>query len=720
MHPDFKATTAPRPTRRGFLAGSAGLVLGLYLAPKARASVAEGDFAPNAFVRIAPDDTVTVLVKHIEIGQGANTGLPILVAEELDADWSQMRAEQAPSDPVVYVNTAFGVQGTGGSTGLSNSYMTMRKAGAAARAMLVSAAADQWGVPAGEITVTKGVIAHEGSGKSSGFGALAEAAAQVPVPVDVALKSPEDFVLIGGEGVTRLDSASKSNGSAVFSIDVFREGMQVVAMVHPPKFGATVASFDDTAALEIAGVNAVRQLPSGIAVYAANTHAAFRGRDAVAVEWDESGAETRSSDEIARVFAEAARQPGKVAEAQGDVDTALANSAQVIEADYIFPYLAHAALEPLDGVIELREGGAEVWAGEQIPTISQQTMGGVLGMEPGKVAINTMFAGGSFGRRATPDSHFAAELANVAKAAGPGAYKLVYTRENDMHAGYYRPLTAHHLKAGLDADGNITAWLNTVANQSIIADTPFASMMKDGLDATAYEGSNDLAYDMPNTRLSWAQMQAGVPTLWWRSVGHTHTAYAVETFLDQVLLAAGRDPIDGRMALMREDRPRDAAVLARVAEMAGWSGPGMGDKRLGVAVVRSFGSYVAQIAEVEDRGGRPHVTRVWCAVDCGLAVTPDVVRAQMEGGIGFGLGAILHDEITLDEGGRVRQSNYDAYRMLRIGEMPQIEVSIISSEEAPTGVGEPGLPPIAPAVANAWRALTGKIPYRLPFGAEAV
>ena len=719
MHPSIKKLTAPRPTRRGFLAGSAGLVLGLYLAPKARASATGEGYAPNAFVRIAPDDSVTVLVKHIEIGQGANTGLPILVAEEMDADWSQMRAEQAPVDPSRYVNTAFGVQGTGGSTGLSNSYMTMRQAGAAARAMLVAAAADEWGVPAGEITVTKGVVAHEGSGKSSGFGALAEAAAGMPVPENPALKDPAEFTLIGGEGVTRLDAEAKTNGSAQFSIDVYREGMQVVAMVHPPKFGAVVVSFDDSAAMEISGVNAVRQVPSGIAVYAGNTFAAFKGRDAVTVEWDESGAETRSSDEIARVFAEAARAPGKVAEAAGDVDTALENAAEVIEADYLFPYLAHAALEPLDGVIELREDGAEVWAGEQIPTISRQAMGGVLGMEPGKIEMHTMFAGGSFRRRATPDSHFAAELANVAKAAGPGAYKLVYTRENDMQAGYYRPLTAHHLKAGLDADGNITAWLNTVANQSIIADTPFAMMMKDGLDPTSYEGSNDLAYDLPNTRLSWAQMDAGVPTLWWRSVGHTHTAYAVETFLDRVLEAGGNDPVEGRLALMREDRPRDAAVLSRVAEMAGWSGPGMGDKRMGVAVVRSFGSYVAQIAEVEDRDGSPHVTRVWCAVDCGLAVTPDVVRAQMEGGIGFGLGSMLHDEITLDEGGRVRQSNYDGYPMLRIGEMPQIEVSIIQSEENPTGVGEPGTPPIAPAVANAWRALTGKMPYRLPFARGA-
>ncbi|WP_298432617.1 xanthine dehydrogenase family protein molybdopterin-binding subunit [uncultured Jannaschia sp.] len=726
MHPLTKLAFAPTPSRRSFLTGSAGLILGLHLAGRGRAQsapvqMADGSFAPNAFIRVSPDNTVTVLVKHIEIGQGANTGLPILVAEEMDADWSQMRAEQAPSDPVIYANTAFGIQGTGGSTGLSNSYMTMRQAGAAARAMLVSAAADDWGVAASGITVEKGVVAHAGSGRSATFGELAEAAARAPVPVDVALKDLADFTLVGGEGVMRLDSEAKTKGTAQFTIDVFRDGMQVVAMAHPPKFGATVASVDDASALAVAGVSAVRPVPSGVAVYADNTFAAFKGRDALVIEWDESGAEIRSSEQMIADFSAALRDDPLTFEESGDLDGALEGAAQVLEAEYVFPYLAHAAMEPLDGVIELTETGAEIWSGMQIPTTSQGTMAAVLGLDQSALAINTMYTGGSFGRRATPDNHFAAELANVAKAAGPGAYKLVWTRENDMRGGYYRPLTIHSLRGGLDADGNIVGWENNIANQSIIAGSAFEMMMQDGLDPTAFEGSNHLPYDLGATRMGWKQVEAGVPVLWWRSVGHTHTGYAVETFLDQLLVAGGKDPVQGRLDLMKGDRPRDRAVLERVAEMAGWDGPGSGDRRMGVAVVRSFGSYVAQIAEVEDRGtGVPNVTRVWCAIDCGLAVTPDVVRAQMEGGIGYGLGSMLFDEITLGEGGVVQQSNYDDYRILRLNEMPQIEVAILDSPELPTGVGEPGTPPIAPAVANALRALIGTMPTRLPFRANSV
>ncbi|MEM7491236.1 MAG: molybdopterin cofactor-binding domain-containing protein, partial [Pseudomonadota bacterium] len=405
MHPIVKTALAPAPTRRGFLAGSAGLVLAVHLPAKGRAQavpeqMVDGQFVPNAFIRIAPDDTVTVLVKHIEIGQGANTGLPILVAEEMDADWSQMRAEQAPVADV-YANTAFGVQGTGGSTGLANSYMTMRQAGAAARAMLVSAAAQAWGVSPDGITVSQGVVSHEDSGNSATFGELAEAAAEMPVPVDVPLKDPADFTLVGGEGVTRLDSVGKSTGQTQFTSDVYRDGMQVVAMVHPPKFGATVVSFDDAAALDVPGVNAVRQVSSGIAVYADDTYSAFRGRDAVTVEWDESGAETRSSDELIATFTEAARAPAAVAEESGDVDAALASAKRVFEADYVFPYLAHSAMEPLDGVVELREGSAEIWSGIQIPTFTMPVMAETLGVARDALTVNTMYTGGSFGRRST-------------------------------------------------------------------------------------------------------------------------------------------------------------------------------------------------------------------------------------------------------------------------------------------------------------------------------
>ena len=712
-----------KPTRRAFLTGATGLVVATHLPVSARAQAARvvsGDgtamLAPNAFVRIAPDNTVTVLVKHIEIGQGANTGLSVLVAEELDADWSQIRAEAAPEDLTAYKNLFFGIQGTGGSTGLANSYMQMREAGAAARAMLVDAAGRVWGVPTSGITVSKGVVRNAGSERSATFGELAEEAMNSDVPVGVQLKEPKDFKLIG-TGVTRTDSRAKSTGEAIFALDIYREGMKTVAMLHPPQFGATVGSIDDSATMQVSGVRQVAQVPSGVAVIADNTFAALRGRDALSVEWNTDSAETRSSDQIAADFRKAAEfGAGKVVEEAGAIDDAFANADRTLEAKYVFPYLAHAPMEPLDGVIEVAGGEVDAWIGSQFPTADNQAIAGVLGISPENVRVHTMFGGGSFGRRATQDAHFAQELASVAKVGGDGAYKVMWTRENDVRGGYYRPLTVARMRAGLDADGNITAWDNVVANQSIMMGTPMEAMaVRDGLDPTSYEGANDLPYSLPARRLSWIAQESAVPVLWWRSVGHTHTAYTVETFLDEVLEAAGKDAVSGRLENMKGDRPRDAAVLERVADMADWSGPGTGDRRLGVAVARSFGSFVAEIAEVENRDGFPHVTKIWCAVDCGIAVTPDIVKAQMEGGIGYGLGHNLFSAITLDEGGRVRESNFDNYRSLRITEMPEIEVSIIDSQAEPTGVGEPGTPPVAPAVANAWRALTGETQHQLPF-----
>ncbi|MFW2543911.1 molybdopterin cofactor-binding domain-containing protein [Primorskyibacter sp. 2E107] len=710
--------------RRGFLASSAGLVIGMTLPIAARAqsgaalalasgATDEATFAPNAFVRVAPDDTITVMIKHIEFGQGPNTGLSTLVAEEMDAAWSQMRAESAPANNELYKNLAFGMQGTGGSTAMANSYMQMRKAGAAARAMLVAAAAEEWGVPAEEITVSQGVIAH--GDKTSSFGALAEKAAQQTPPDDPAVKTPDQFVLIGKDR-PKLDTVAKSNGTATFTMDVYRDGMQTVVVAHPPKFGATVASFDDAAALEVPGVSAVRQIPQGVAVYAASTYAAIKGRNALSIEWDESAAETRTSDEIYTAFSEAAAQGGKDAEVIGDGAAAIDGAARVIEAEFRFPYLAHAPMEPLDGVLELSEEGAEVWMGSQFPGLDLPTVAGTLGLDPSKVSINVMLAGGSFGRRAQDTAHFASELAAVAKAGGPGAYKLVWTREDDLHGGYYRPLTVHKFRAGLAEDGSLTGWENIVANQSIMAGGPMAQMMQDGMDPTAYEGSTRMPYDFANARIGWAAMESPVSVLWWRSVGHSHTGYATEVFLDMVLEAQGKDPVQGRLDLLKADKPRDRAVLEKVAEMAGWDGTSVkGGKAYGVALHESFETYVAQIAEVSDEGGMPKVHRVWCAVDCGVAVNPNVIRAQMEGGIGYGLGSVLFDEITLGEGGTVEQSNFDTYRMLRIDEMPEVMVEIIQSDADPTGVGEPGLPPVGPAVANAWRALTGKTVTTLPF-----
>lgn len=707
-------------SRRGFLAGSSGLVLAMALPVKTRAQAAATTaFVPNAFVRIAPDNTVTVLCKNLEFGQGIMTGLSAIVAEELDADWNQMRSEHSPADDAVYANTFFGVQVTGGSTGIANSYDQLRNAGATARAMLVSAAAREWDVPGQEITVAKGVVSHVGSGKSATFGDLADAAKDSAMPDAVTLKAPEDFTLIGTT-VPRLDSVSKSDGSAEFTIDIYRDGMLTVSLVHPPKFGATVASFDASAALQIPGVVKVEQIPTGIAVYAENTFSAFRGRDAVSVTWDESNAETRSSAQMFDEWAAATRAPATIAEARGDVEDALATAATVLEAEYRFPFLAHAPMEPLDGVIEWDPDGARVWLGSQMQGLDKAKIADILELPVESIEFMTMLAGGGFGRRAQPASQAPEEFAHVARAGGPGSYKALWTRENDIKGGFYRPLTVHRLRGGLDAYGNITAWDNTIANQSFIYGSPFEALIEDGIDATAIEGSNSLPYVWPAHRVSWARMDSPVPTLWWRAVGHTHSAYATETFLDELLTVGSHDPVEGRLNLLKPEAERDRAVLQRVADMANWSGASAGNERaLGVALHKSFGSFVAMIAEVSDQGGMPRVHKVWCAVDCGLAITPDIVRAQMEGGIGFGIGAVLYDEITLSQGGEVLQHNFDDYPLLRINEMPEVEVSIIQSAAAPTGVGEPGVPPAAPAVANAWRALTGLARRNLPFSAAS-
>ncbi|ETX30870.1 xanthine dehydrogenase family protein molybdopterin-binding subunit [Roseivivax isoporae] len=714
-------------TRRQFLAASAGLVIGVALPIRARAqsgaaaalgdgTLAEGSFAPNAFVRVAPDNTITVFCKHIEFGQGPYTGLATLVAEEMDADWSQMRVEAAPADDELYKNLAFGIQGTGGSTAMANSWMQMRQAGAAARAMLVAAAAERWGSDAATLTVSAGTVS-DGS-NSATFGELAEAAAAQDVPVEPAVKNPSEFTLIGTDR-PKVDSRSKSDGTAMFTMDVYRDGMETVVVRRPRVIGATVASFDDAAALEVPGVTAVRQIPQGVAVYATSTAAALKGREALSVEWDYTDAETRSSEEIFAAFSEAARSPGLEAEKVGDSAGAIAAAETVHEAEFLFPFLAHAPLEPLDAVLELKDGKAEIWMGAQFPGADKGAVTQVLGLEPADVTMNVMLAGGSFGRRAQPTAHIGVEIASIAKAAGrDGAWKLVWTREDDLTGAYYRPITVHRMRGGIAADGSIVGWEDRVVNQSIMAGTPFD---QGGADPTSFEGSTNMPYALPNLTVDWVKQELPVAPLWWRSVGHTHTAYATEVFLDELLEKAGKDPVQGRLDLLKDEAGRDRAVLERVAEMAGWDGTKVrGDRAYGVALHESFQSYVAQIVEISDAGGLPRVHKVWCAIDCGIAVNPNVIRAQIEGGIGYGLGTALYNELTLGEGGEVQQLNFDTYRMLRINEMPEVEVAIIDSDADPTGVGEPGTPPIAPAVANAWRALTGSSPRRLPFARAGV
>jgi isoquinoline 1-oxidoreductase beta subunit len=733
---------APVPTirnRRDFLkTAGAGLVVGAYLpvfvrgrtvaagatslggAPAATGAGAPGGaagqaFEPNAFVRIAPDDTVTVVIKHIEFGQGPYTGLSTLVAEELDADWSQMRAESAPADVSKYANTLFGVQGTGGSTAMANSYEQMRRAGATARAMLVAAAAREWGVAAREVTVSSGVVRHAASGREARFGELAAAAAGLAVPDDVRLKDPSEFRLIGTD-LPKLDTADKTTGAARFTMDVYEEGMLTAVVAHPPRFGSKVASVDASRARRVPGVVDVKTIPQGVAVYGRDTWAALKGRDALEITWDETGAETRSSAELFELYRATTTSPGAPAATRGDAAGALAGATRTIEAVYEFPFLAHAPMEPLDGVAVRTADGADVWMGSQIQTIDQAAFAEILGLDPARVRIHTELTGGSFGRRATPTGDFAREAAQALAGVEPGVpVKLVWSREDDIRGGRYRPIAVHRLRGGIDARGAVVGWDQALATQSILAGSPFEGLIQNGIDPSSVEGAADMPYAIPNLAVSLHTMELGVPILWWRSVGHTHTAYVVETFLDELLQAGGKDPVQGRLALLGS-APREAGVLQAVAELADWGRRPPEGRARGVAVHKSFESYVAQVAEVS-RGddGLPRVHHVWCTVDCGLAVNPNIITAQMESGIGYGLGAVLYDEITLETGGTVRERNFDRYRSIRINEMPAVDVRVIRSTAPPTGVGEPGVPPIGPAVANAWRALTGESVRRLPF-----
>jgi len=713
------------PARRQFLQVAAiaggGFAIGFSnLARAAAAGAGSADFVPNAFVRIGGDSSVTVLIKHLEMGQGVSTGLPTLVAEELDADWAQIRFEGAPANASLYNNLLWGpAQGTGGSTAIANSYEQLRKAGATARAMLVAAAADEWKVPADSITVSKGVVAHKATNRKASFGQLAAKAATQPVPADVKLKDPKDFQYIG-KRVARKDSKPKTNGSAQFTIDVKLPGMLTAVVAHSPLFGGKVKSFDATKAKAIKGVVEVVQVPSGVAVLANDFWAAKQGRDALTVVWDDSAANKLGSAEILAQYKELAKKPGLVARKDGDADKALAGAAKKLEATFEFPYLAHAAMEPLDCVVKLDKDSCEIWNGEQLQTPDQFAVAKLTGLKPGQIKLNMLYAGGSFGRRANPQADYILEAVSIAKAInGRVPVKMIWTREDDMRAGFYRPAYFHRIAAGLDAQGNLIGWQHRIVGQSILAGTMFEGMMvKDGVDGTSVEGASNLPYQIPNMLVDLHTPKIGVPVLWWRSVGSTHTAFSTETFIDELAAAAGKDAVEFRRALLAK-HPRHLGVLNLAAQKAGWGKPLAKGKGRGIAVHESFNTVVAQVAEVSVKpDGTLRVDRVVCAVDCGVAVNPDVITAQMEGGIGFGLSAALYGAITLKEG-RVEQSNFHEYRPLRINEMPKVEVHIVASSEKPTGVGEPGVPLIAPAVANAIFSATGKRLRNLPLKLQA-
>ena len=718
--------TLSAPTRRSLLVGATvvggALLVGCSIpdALSAGSKFKPGAFGP--FLKLTADGTVTVVSKHIEFGQGSHAGLAAIVAEELDADWTKVVVEQAPANAKLYgTPMMFGMQGTGGSSAINSSWTLLRTAGAAARAMLVEAAAKTWGVPAAEITVSNGIVSHA-SGKQSGFGPLVAEAAKITPPEAPKLKDPKTFTLVGTDRVRRKDSTVKSNGTARYTQDVVLPEMLTAMVAHAPRFGATVKSFDDSAAKKVPGVVAVHKIPTGVAVVANSTWAAKQGRDALKVEWDETKAEKRGSSQILATYKDLAtgktpapEKNGWAAfESKGDAAKAAAGSS-ALEIAYDFPYLAHATMEPMNCVAMVGKGPPRLVFGSQFPTLDQINTAKIATALPGSVEIETLFAGGSFGRRANFASDYVSECVHIAKKVGGGRpVKLVWTREDDMRAGYFRPMVHHTVRVTTDAEGYPATWRHRIVSQSIMKGSPAGTPK---LDDSAIEGTKGSPY-LKATPVVDAQLliaDTGVPVLWWRSVGATHTAYVMEHTIDQLAKRAGKDPVAYRRALYEKaGARRHLAVLNLAAEKAGWASPAPAGWTRGVAVHESFGSVVAQVAEVKMENGQPKVGRVVTAIDCGTAISPDQIAAQMEGGTCYGLSAAMYGAITLTDG-VVDQGNFDTYRVLRNSEAPTVETHILPSANPPTGVGEPGTPVIGPAVANAILALTGQPTLSQPF-----
>jgi isoquinoline 1-oxidoreductase beta subunit len=696
-------------TRREFLATAtattAGLVIGFRLPRRLSAAPAASPAAElNAWVRIGSDDQVTLIVNESEMGQGVLTSLPMILAEELDADWTKVRSEHALADP------RYGNQATGGSSSVRGDYASLRKAGAAARAMLIAAAAATWSVPAAECSTEPGVVVHTKSARRARYGLLAARAAKLTPPADPPLKDPKTFRIVG-KPTRRLDTPAKVTGRAVYGIDVQRPGMVIAQVAHCPVFGGKVAHFDGTAALQVPGVRRVVEIPTGVAVVAGNYWAAKKGRDALQVQWDEGAGSTLSSESIAAKLRELAPN-GVTANKTGDAAAALAAAPRRVDAEYEVPYLAHATMEPMNCTADVRADSCEVWVPTQFPTSSRQVVASITAVALERVTVHTTFMGGGFGRRAQTD--FLADAVHTSKAVG-APVKVIYTREDDMHAGWYRPVAYNAFSAALDADGWPTAWVHRIASPSILE---IMGPLRNGVDGTSIEGAANLPYAIPNMLVTCAKADFPIPVWFWRSVGSSINGYVTECFLDEVAKAGGKDPVELRRRLLT-DHPRHRRVLDLAAEKAGWGTPLPAGRARGVAVHESFGSIVAEVAEVSlGDGGLPRVHRVVCAVDCGQYVNPDTVVAQMESGIVYGLSAALWGEITIAQG-RAMQHNFDSYRVLRIDEMPVVETHIVAEGDAMGGIGEPGTPPIAPAVCNALLVLTGKPVRRLPIMGKA-
>ena len=682
----------------------------------AGAGTTPAPFALNPFVGIAADGTVALTLPKSEMGQGVYTGLAMLIAEELGCAWESVVVETAPVDER-YNHTLRPIMNTGGSTSTWTEWDRLSRAGASAREMLVAAAAKAWKADPEKCRAENGRVVST-DGRSLPFGELAEAASQLAPPKEVRLRAPSAWTVLGRPRAS-IDTPAKVEGTARYGIDYTEPGMLTAVIARPPVFGAQLVSFDTEKAKAVPGVRDIIAVPAGVAVIADGFFPAEKGRRLLKIRWDEGAGSAVSTDAMREEYRKLAATPGAVARLEGDPAVAFAGAATKLTAEYEVPFLAHAPMEPLNAAVIAKDGSADIWLGTQSQTRDRNMAAAAFGLPPEKVRVHTLFLGGGFGRRANPVADFATQAAGVAKAAGKPV-RVVWSREDDTRGGFYRPMWFDRICAGLDRDRNLVAWQHTIVGQSIMAGTPMAAfMVQGGIDETSVEGARELPYAVPNIRVDLHTTTSPVTVQWWRSVGHSHTAFVVESFLDEVAHAAGKDPLALRMELL-QDMPRHRGVVGLAAEKAGWGTPLPPGRARGIAVAESFGSFVAQVAEVSvSPAGEVKVHRVVCAIDCGRYVNPDGIAAQMEGGIVFGLSAALHGEITLKDG-KVVQSNFHNYPVLRMAEMPEVEVHIVQNSEKPGGVGEPGVPPIAPAVCNAIFALTGKRIRKLPVRPEVL
>jgi isoquinoline 1-oxidoreductase subunit beta len=702
-------------SRRSFLqvaAAGGGLMLALHLpAGNSEAEAAADEtFAPNAFIRIGGDGQVVLTMPYVEMGQGTYTSIPMLIAEELEVDLKQVRLEHAPPNEKLYGNPLLGgLQATGNSNAVRAAWQPMRTAGATARTMLVAAAAKRWNVDPASCRAQSGEVLHPPTGRQVTYGELAADAARLPVPEGVALKRPAEFKLIGTPA-KRLDAPAKVNGTAVYGIDVRPPGVKIATLAQSPVFGGRVKTVDDTAAKAVKGVRQVVRLDDAVAVVADHMGAAKKGLAALKIEWDDGAHAKLSTDAVARELEQATLKPGAVAENIGDADAAMASAVTKVEALYQLPFLAHATMEPMNCTVHVRADGCEVWVGSQVIPRAQATAAEVTGLPLDKVVVHNHLLGGGFGRRLEIDG--VTRAVEIAKHVD-GPVKVVWTREEDIQHDMYRPYWFDRMSAGLDGQGKPVAWKHRFAGSSVIARwaPPF---FKNGLDGDTTEAAIKLAYALPNKHVEYVQVEPpGIPTAFWRSVGPSHNVFVVESFMDELAAAAKQDPVAYRLALL-DQTPRAKAVLALAAQKAGWAEPLPKGSGRGVSLQHAFATYMAQVAEVEvANDGAVRVRRVVCAVDCGTVVNPDTVRAQIQSAIMFGITAALYGEITLKDG-RVEQTNFDTYQILRMNEAPAVEVHIVQNFEPPGGMGEAGTSAIVPAVANAIFAATGKRLRKLP------